>query len=310
VHFRSGGIIHDQADHASYERCQKSLRVLKEEMMGGPLRTLSVALLDPQRARRTALEGQLVQLGHQTIVFATPAEFLTMLCVGHRFDLLLFTLYDPAIHEIVSKVCKRLHIPVLLVMQDEHWELLLPRGKEDEWHDFIDLDVVQPKLQELDWRIQALLKRGNTTFEVPRITSEKTWGDYTFMPDSTTVVHRGRRIRLSRLEFAFAFELFRNASRVLTRDWLLHTVWANRPRADDTRTVDVCATKVRKKLGLTFENGFVLRAIHRQGYQLISVLRDGCAMERVVSQILPSQDLRQDWMAKTRRASSQEELAG
>jgi DNA-binding response OmpR family regulator len=77
----------------------------------------------------------------------------------------------------------------------------------------------------------------------------------------------------------FALQLFRNVGRVLSREWLLDALWANRRSLESQRTVDVCATKVRKKLSLSNENGFVLRAIYGQGYQLVAVSLGGSAKQ-------------------------------
>ncbi|MEJ1170702.1 response regulator transcription factor [Variovorax sp. CCNWLW235] len=232
---------------------------------------LSVALLDTQAERRTTLEDKLVLLGHQPIVFADVSELLITLCIGQRFDLLLLTLHDQKLHRSLSEVCKRLRIPTLLMVEDAQWGALAPRSEDSSWDDAIDFDVLETRIQELDWRIRSLFKGGHAPAQLPWLESEMTWGDYKFTPDSTTVRYRGRDIHLTQLELAFAVELFRNIGRVLTRDWLLKKLWTNKPRLDGTRTVDVCATKVRKKLDLRYENGFVLRGIYRQGYQLVSV---------------------------------------
>jgi len=235
-------------------------------------RSLSVALLVTEKERRTALQEMLVELGHQPTAFSDAAELLIAFCIGQRFDLLLLTLHDPSLHQSMSEVCKRLCIPILLVVNDKDWSSLLPRANDESaWDDVIEFNVLQTRVQELNWRVQTLLHRRRGSSRAPRLDNEMTWGDYKFLPDSTTVLHRGREIRLSPLELAFALELFRNVGRVLTRDWLLDALWANRRRLESQRTVDVCATKVRKKLDLCDANGFVLRAIYGQGYQLVAV---------------------------------------
>ncbi len=241
-------------------------------MSASPERSLSVALLDMNRERRAALHDMLLLLGHQTTVFASAADLLVGLCIGQRFDLLLLSLHDPSLHQSISEVCKRLSIPTLLVVEEQDWAFVLPlAGEEAVWDDVVDFDVLQPRVQELNWRVQTLLHRGSNVSRAPRMATAMTWGDYKFSPDSTTVQHRGHEIHLSPLELAFALELFRNVGRVLTRDWLLDSLWTNRRQLANQRTVDVCATKVRKKLSLRDENGFVLRAIYGQGYQLVAV---------------------------------------
>ena len=240
--------------------------------MAGSEHSLAVALLDTRKERRTALQDMLAALGHQPTAYGNPADLLVAFCIGQRFDLLLLTLDEPSMQESMSEVCRKLRMPTLLVVDPNDWPLLPPPGNEETpWDDIICFDAGHTRVPELGWRMQALLHRRSVPSRAPRREGETTWGDYRFIPDSTTVMFRGREIRLSPLELAFALELFRNVGRVLSRDWLLDALWANRRRLESQRTVDVCATKVRKKLALCNENGFVLRAIYGQGYQLVAV---------------------------------------
>ena len=240
--------------------------------MAGSEHCVAVALLDTRKERRTALQDMLATLGHEATGYGNPADLLVAFCIGQRFDLLLLTLDDPAMQESMAEVCKKLCMPTLLVVDNNDWPQLPPPGAEETpWDDIICFEAGHTRVHELGWRIQALLHRRTVPSRAPRRAGETTWGDYRFIPDSTTVMFRGREIRLSPLELAFALELFRNVGRVLSRDWLLDALWANRRRLESQRTVDVCATKVRKKLALCNENGFVLRAIYGQGYQLVAV---------------------------------------
>lgn len=248
-----------------------AFRLNAKSMTTGSKRALSVALLDTQKERITTLHDKLILLGHQPMVFTDVADLLIMLCIGRRFDFLFLTLHDQKLRKSLYEVCKRLRIPTLLVVQDTQWELLTPGSDDATWDAVIDFDVVETRIQELDWRIRSLFQREQAPAQLLWLEGEMTWGDYRFTPDSTTIQHRERSIYLTKLEFAFAFELFRNVDRVLTRDWLLKKLWGDQTQIESTRTVDVCATKVRKKLELRDENGFVLRGIYRQGYQLVAV---------------------------------------
>lgn len=228
---------------------------------------LSVALLGTTNERINALHDELVVLGYQPILFTNAADFLIAFCMGQRFNLLLLTLHDPSQYKGLPEVCKKFRIPTLLVVEEEQWRLLAPQIREASWDDVMDFNVLQTRIQELEWRIQVLLKRQDAPGQLGWLEGEMTWEDYKFCPESISVEFRGRKIHLTQLEWTFALELFRNVGRVLSREWFLTRVWKSKPRLG-TRTVDVCATKVRKKLDLRDENGFVLRGIYRQGYQL------------------------------------------
>lgn len=64
--------------------------------------------------------------------------------------------------------------------------------------------------------------------------------------------------------------LFTNLGRPLSRDYLMETIWGTN-RDVMTRTVETHVAKLRAKLGLRPENGFVLITIYGFGYRLEKV---------------------------------------
>jgi DNA-binding response OmpR family regulator len=74
-------------------------------------------------------------------------------------------------------------------------------------------------------------------------------------------------IELTQKEFDMAALLFRNVGRLLSRSYLLDTVWGI--SADvSTRTVDTHASQLRTKLRLYPEEGWRLSAVYQHGYRL------------------------------------------
>src|SRR5436190_16438608 len=74
-------------------------------------------------------------------------------------------------------------------------------------------------------------------------------------------------IELTQKEFDMVALLFRNVGRLLSRSYLLDTVWGI--SADvSTRTVDTHASQLRTKLGLYPEEGWRLSAVYQHGYRL------------------------------------------
>ena len=63
------------------------------------------------------------------------------------------------------------------------------------------------------------------------------------------------------------FYFFQNIGRLLAREHLIRVVWALTPDID-TRTVDVHASALRRKIGLTPEFGWRLVSIYGYGYRL------------------------------------------
>jgi DNA-binding response OmpR family regulator len=88
--------------------------------------------------------------------------------------------------------------------------------------------------------------------------------------DAQTVTLAGRTVELTAKEFALAVMLLRNLQRPLSRAHLLEAVWGRNPDLS-TRTLDVHVSKIRTKLGLVPENGFLLVPVYSFGYRLKQV---------------------------------------
>jgi DNA-binding response OmpR family regulator len=85
--------------------------------------------------------------------------------------------------------------------------------------------------------------------------------------ESATVTRFGEAVPLTDKEFQLATYLFRNAGRLLSRAHLLSEVWGVRSQLT-TRTVDTHMSKLRRKLGLSADVGWRLRAVYQHGYRL------------------------------------------
>ena len=77
----------------------------------------------------------------------------------------------------------------------------------------------------------------------------------------------GALVTLTERETDLALYLLQNVGRVLSREQLLLVVWAVNPQVD-TRTIDVHASSLRRKLHLTPEFGWRLSSIYGHGYRL------------------------------------------
>ena len=86
-------------------------------------------------------------------------------------------------------------------------------------------------------------------------------------PHSGQASVNGETIELTTKEFELAHSLFKNLGRPLSRSYLLETLWGKN-RDVITRTLDAHISKIRRKLDLRPENGFVLQTIYGYGYRL------------------------------------------
>ena len=114
---------------------------------------------------------------------------------------------------------------------------------------------------ELLARIRALLRR-----TPPRGSALLTVADLKLNPDSREVYRGDREIELTKREFELLEYLMRNERLVISRQRLLEEVWGYDP-LDDTNTIDVFISNLRKKL----EEGGEGRLLHTKrgaGYLL------------------------------------------
>ncbi|HEX6806133.1 MAG TPA: response regulator transcription factor [Terriglobales bacterium] len=101
--------------------------------------------------------------------------------------------------------------------------------------------------RELVARIRAILRRtqGQGDAVVPDVIKV---GDVELDPATRTVLHRGKPVELTSVEFSLLHVLLREAGRVVTRDALVDEVLGRKFSPFD-RSIDMHVSKVRKKLG-------------------------------------------------------------
>jgi two-component system response regulator CpxR len=101
--------------------------------------------------------------------------------------------------------------------------------------------------RELVARIRAILRRTQAKGDavVPDVIKV---GDVELDPATRTVLHRGKPVELTSVEFGLLHVLLREAGRVVTRDALVDEVLGRKFSPFD-RSIDMHVSKVRKKLG-------------------------------------------------------------
>jgi DNA-binding response OmpR family regulator len=128
-------------------------------------------------------------------------------------------------------------------------------------------DYLVKPLRRLEFlaRVEALLRRARghrrddeAPFEI---------GAFRVDLHGRTLHKDGAAIDLTQKEFEVAALLLRNVGRLLSRAYLLDTVWGI--SADvSTRTVDTHVSQLRGKLGLYPGEGWRLSAVYQHGYRL------------------------------------------
>jgi len=128
-------------------------------------------------------------------------------------------------------------------------------------------DYLVKPLRRLEFlaRVEALLRRSRALGREADEPIEA--GEFRIDAAGRTLQKAGRGIDLTQKEFEMALLLFRNVGRLLSRSYLLDTVWGISAEVS-TRTVDTHASQLRSKLGLYPESGWRLSAVYQHGYRL------------------------------------------
>lgn len=165
-----------------------------------------------------------------------------------------------AIKQIRSKYHKNL--PILFCsMRDSEADVVqaLEQGADDYMR--------KPLLRiELKARLQALLRRTQDN----QVSNMIEHGPYSFDLTNKVALVNGLSVAMTDKDFEVATCLFDNIGRILSRSFLLETVWGISSDLH-TRTVDVHVSRVRKALSITAESGYRVKTIYQHGYRLEKV---------------------------------------
>jgi DNA-binding response OmpR family regulator len=235
---------------------------------------MQVAVLDDDFHQLDLLCNAAQALGYTSHRFSTGAA-LTQALPRATFDLFLvdWELPDMSGLDVLRALRSRHRVqaPVIFVTHrgDERDVVQALSAGADDY-------VVKPvRSAELKARMLAQLRRIH-----PQAAQELRHGDFVLQPGSRSVYYLGQPIELKQREFELAQCLFVHLGQLLSRSYLMQTVWgidADVP----TRTLDTHISAVRSKLGLRPERGYRLGAVYGHGYRLESIATASAAEKAV-----------------------------
>ncbi|MFZ5351683.1 MAG: response regulator transcription factor [Bacillota bacterium] len=114
-------------------------------------------------------------------------------------------------------------------------------------------------IREVIIRIKALLRR-----KVRSKPETLTLNQLTILSDHRRVMHEGREVELTPIEYNLLYLMISNLNRVFTREELLDRVWGYE-YAGETRSVDIHIQRLRRKLGDFSKN---IKSIYGIGYKI------------------------------------------
>lgn len=196
----------------------------------------------------------------------TQAQPMLNRLKDENFDIALLDWELPEMSglEAVKLIRSRYHqnLPILFCsMKDNEADVVqaLEAGADDYMR--------KPLLRiELKARLQALLRRSNGS----QPENEIEHGCYQFDLQNKKAFVNGKLVEMTDKDFEVASCLFDNIGRILSRSFLLETIWGVSSDLN-TRTVDVHVSRVRKALGISPETGFRVKTIYQHGYRLEKV---------------------------------------
>ncbi len=221
---------------------------------------MRVAVLEDDADHAALLTQALQGGGHGVAVYPTAARLLQALA-RETFDVLVLDWMLPDMSGL--DVLQRLRAleqraPVLFVTsRDAEADIVQALS-----HGADDYLVKPPRPGELLARVQALARRASGASP----DAVFTMGRYAFDPSRAQVRLQDEVLALTQRQFALALVLFRNPGRLLSRQYLLETVWGLNATVQ-TRTLDIHVSQLRTALRLS-DNGWRIHSIYAHGYRL------------------------------------------
>ncbi|WPG39110.1 winged helix-turn-helix domain-containing protein [Variovorax sp. EBFNA2] len=238
-------------------------------MMAAQQGARRIAMVGCDEAQEAGWGNRLRLMGCDPVCFGDSTDFLLAITQGQQFGLLLVVLKDEGAWPILTAMCRALRIPIFLVARASQRDLLvdvLSAAGGETLGASIDFAVLPVDEFELELRVRESLRRNRTLLQ-PQATAA-CFGDYQFLGERRVVAYGGTEVRLKPREFELALLLFRNAGRLLERDWLLASLWVDARIERTSRTLDCCVASIRRKLSLHKGGEFVLVSVYGRGYEL------------------------------------------
>ena len=225
--------------------------------------TWTVGCVEDDADQAALLRLWLEHAGYGCAVFGTAAEFRRRLG-NESVDLVLLDrrLPDATGLDVLAWIrhSPNASLPVIFLTSSGE-EADIVEGLAAGADDYV---VKPPKQGELLARVAAVLRRrgadadSSDSLELP---------PYRVDQQKRQISVHGEAVELTQREYELACYLFRRQGRIVSRDALLENVW-NLAGGVSTRTVDTHISRLRKKLGLSGENGWRLTAVYQHGYRV------------------------------------------
>ena len=225
---------------------------------------MRIAILEDDADQAELTKLWLMDADHTVDCYGDAAGFLRAVR-RDSFDLYVLDWMLPDLSgiEVLEKLRNSMddYTPVVIVTAKDE-EQSIVRGLEAGADDYL---VKPVRHAELVARVAAVLRRVSGNKPEEEALDVK---PYTLNLANNTIGLGGDKISLTNREFELALFFFRNAGKMVSRNHMLESIWGIENKSVSTRTVDTHVSRLRKKLKLNEDNGWVLSSIYQHGYRL------------------------------------------
>ena len=209
-----------------------------------------ILIVDDEKPISDIIKFNLTKEGYETVTAFDGREAIAKF-EEENPDLIILDLMLPELDglEVAKKVRKTSHIPIIMLSaKDSEFDKVI--GLEIGADDYVTKPFSN---RELLARVKAHLRRTENIESAvaeenaSSSNSEITIGDLKILPDAFVAQKRGEDIELTHREFELLHHLATHMGQVMTREYLLETVWGY-DYFGDVRTVDVTIRRLREKI--------------------------------------------------------------
>ena len=171
---------------------------------------------------------------------------------------------------------KASNTPVIFITSRDSEESVveaLDHGADDYMVKPVKKGVTLARIKALQRRNNSGVSEGNADTQSSEPADIEVYEPYLINHPERSISVNGETAKLTNKEFELAAYLFRNAGCLVSRDYLMESIWGT--RADlNTRTVDTHISRIRSKLGINPAAGWQLSSIYQRGYRLFKVSKE------------------------------------
>ena len=209
-----------------------------------------ILIVDDEKPISDIIKFNLAKEGYETVTAFDGREAITKF-EEENPDLIILDLMLPELDglEVAKEVRKTSHIPIIMLSaKDSEFDKVI--GLEIGADDYVTKPFSN---RELLARVKAHLRRTENIEtavaeeNASASNSEITIGDLKILPDAFVAQDRSEDIELTHREFELLHHLATHMGQVMTREYLLETVWGY-DYFGDVRTVDVTIRRLREKI--------------------------------------------------------------